>query len=397
MEFFLPGGAVLVAALSCYRYGYLDSLVPHINLFGSYIVLGIGFLLGWRFHRSRLAFIILLLMLADRILYYYGPGGVVESGGQVVFHLVATLLPINIALFYFVKERGILNFQGLFRFLFIVMQPLVVSYFLSEKPQIFRYLNQPLVNYPLLDSFNVPQPVLFVYGGTALFFMIWALISQKPIIRGFFWALIAIGAGLDAAKYGAGTTIYFSVAGLIIILAVIETAYAMAYHDELTGLPARRSLQTTMQGLGRRYTIAMLDIDFFKKFNDRFGHDVGDQVLCMVASHIRHVGGGGKSFRYGGEEFTVIFPGKNKDEALPHLEKLRQTIADARFGLRGKKRAKKKTASKKARKNNNSVSVTISIGAAESGRHLTKPEEVIKASDQALYRAKKKGRNCVVT
>ena len=186
-------------------------------------------------------------------------------------------------------------------------------------------------------------------------------------------------------------------AGLIIILPAVETAYAMAYHDELTGLPARRSLNTTLQGLGQQYAIAMLDIDFFKKFNDRYGHDVGDQVLCMVASHINRVRGGGKPFRYGGEEFTVVFPGKFKKDVIPHSENLRESIEDAQFVLRGKNRPKKAPKSKKGKKHPKTVSVTISIGVAEPGPKFTKPAEVIKAADLALYRAKKKGRNCVAT
>ncbi len=122
---------------------------------------------------------------------------------------------------------------------------------------------------------------------------------------------------------------------------MIEAAYAMAHHDELTGLLARRSLNRSLQNLGKHYTIAMLDIDFSKKFNDRYGHDVGDQVLCMVASHINKVGGSGKSFRYGGEEFTVVFPGKSKKEARLFLENLRESIASARFKMRGNNRPKK--------------------------------------------------------
>ncbi|MDH3328664.1 MAG: GGDEF domain-containing protein, partial [Desulfobulbaceae bacterium] len=300
--FFQPGGLVLIVAFVCVRQGYVDGWLPQVERLVPYFILGIGFLLGWRFHRSRLAFVILILMLADRILYYFGPGGVVGSGNEkTIFHSVAIFLPINVALFYLVRERGILNLQGLFRFLFIVVQPLAVYFLLRENPQVFNFLNQQFLSFPLLDKFKMPQAVLFIYGGVLLIFLIGSLFSKKLILRGFFWSLLAIAAGLHSVVHGSGSTVYFSVAGLIIILSVIETAYAMAYHDELTGLPARRSLNTTMQGLGRRYTIAMLDIDFFKKFNDRYGHDVGDQVLCMVASHISRVGGGGKPFRYGGE------------------------------------------------------------------------------------------------
>jgi diguanylate cyclase (GGDEF)-like protein len=157
-------------------------------------------------------------------------------------------------------------------------------------------------------------------------------------------------------------------------------------------------MNTTLHGLGRRYAIAMLDIDFFKKFNDRFGHDVGDQVLCMVASHIRRVGGGGKSYRYGGEEFTILFPGKSKEDAIPHLERLRQSIEAAQFGLRGKNRPKKPPQkSKNAKAQPKTVSVTISIGVAEPDSNHPKAASVMKAADLALYRAKKRGRNCIAT
>ena len=142
----------------------------------------------------------------------------------------------------------------------------------------------------------------------------------------------------------------------------------------------------------------MLDIDFFKKFNDRFGHDVGDQVLCMVASHLNRVGGGGKSFRYGGEEFSILFQGKSRDETILHLENLRESIANAQFALRGKNRPKKQP--KKPRKNKKqptTVSVTVSIGAANPTSKKSKPSEVLKAADKALYRAKRNGRNCVAS
>jgi diguanylate cyclase (GGDEF)-like protein len=389
---------VFIAALVCVRQGFIDPWLPQIEGLAPYFILGIGFLLGWRFHRSRLAFVILLLVFADRILFFFGPGGVVGSENErIIVHSVAILLPINMALFYFVRERGILNLQGLFRFIFILVQPLIIYFLLRDKPEVFNYLNQSFINLPLLDKLNMPQAVLFIYGSILLVFLTGSLLSKKPILRGFFWSLLAIAAALYAVKTGSGATFYFSVAGLIIILSVIETAYAMAYHDELTGLPARRSLNTIMQGLGSRYTIAMLDIDFFKKFNDRYGHDVGDQVLCMVASHIGRVAGGGKPFRYGGEEFTVVFPGKSKQDVIPYLEGLRESIADAQFGLRGKNRPKKAPKGKKRKKTPRAVSVTISIGVAEPGPNLSKPAEVIKAADQALYRAKKKGRNCVAT
>lgn len=155
--------------------------------------------------------------------------------------------------------------------------------------------------------------------------------------------------------------------------------------------------------LSGNYTVAMLDVDHFKKFNDTYGHDVGDQVLKMVAVQMMRVTGGGRAFRYGGEEFTVLFPRKSARDAVVHLNKLREAIAASSFKLRGDDRPKvkpsgpkaKQAATKKAAAQDNAtVSVTISIGAAQH-QDEQKPEETLKASDEALYRAKDGGRNKV--
>ena len=98
--------------------------------------------------------------------------------------------------------------------------------------------------------------------------------------------------------------------------------------------PGRRALETEMTHLGRKFTIAMLDVDHFKKFNDAHGHDTGDDVLKLVASKMTRVGGRAKVYRYGGEEFTVLFKGKYADDAIEYLEELREDIADYKMTLR---------------------------------------------------------------
>ncbi len=152
-------------------------------------------------------------------------------------------------------------------------------------------------------------------------------------------------------------------------------------------MPSRRSLNEDMLALEGTYVIAMLDVDFFKKFNDTYGHDAGDDVLRLIAGVMKNFKAG-KSFRYGGEEFTILFPNKSLAEAIPALEKLRESIAKCKFALRGS--SSKKAAERK-------LNITVSIGVAESNHKLASPEEVIKAADTALYRAKDNGRNCVST
>jgi diguanylate cyclase (GGDEF)-like protein len=175
----------------------------------------------------------------------------------------------------------------------------------------------------------------------------------------------------------------------MLLIYTLRETYNLAYIDELTGLPSRRALREAMMKLGGRYSIAMIDIDFFKKFNDTYGHDSGDYVLKLIGKNLKQVTGGGKAFRYGGEEFTIIFPGKSTIEAIPHLEKLRETIAKSRFPIPSGDT--KKSSNRKPR----GISITISGGTAGRCEKYPTPDEVLSAADAALYRAKNKGRNCI--
>lgn len=184
-------------------------------------------------------------------------------------------------------------------------------------------------------------------------------------------------------------------------ISLAHEGFHMAFRDELTGLPGRRALNERLQRMGRVYTLAMADVDHFKAFNDTHGHDVGDQVLRMVASQLRRVPGGGQAYRYGGEEFTLVFPGKTAAESLPHLETVRRAIEAYQMRLRDKPaRPKADQLGQRRRgvrggRNSRPLRVTVSIGLAERGDALRAPDAVIKAADQALYKAKDGGRNQV--
>ena len=104
--------------------------------------------------------------------------------------------------------------------------------------------------------------------------------------------------------------IFFFTAGLILLITSIEASFSMAYMDELTGLPGRRSLNETMLNLGRKYVIAMIDIDHFKKFNDTYGHKTGDQVLKMIATRLGKMGGGRQDLQVRGRGIHGHFSGQ---------------------------------------------------------------------------------------
>jgi PleD family two-component response regulator len=160
----------------------------------------------------------------------------------------------------------------------------------------------------------------------------------------------------------------------------------------------------------------VVDIDHFKRFNDTYGHDTGDQVLQLVAVSLSRVTGGGQAYRCGGEEFNILFPGKTTSGVVDHLEQLRAAIASSEFRVRsgdrrqvprgpdrrnerprGRKRTGHAIRELAQEKSPAPLSVTVSIGVATSARERLQPELVLQAADKALYRAKANGRNRVET
>ena len=165
-----------------------------------------------------------------------------------------------------------------------------------------------------------------------------------------------------------------------------ETLQALSIHDSLTGIHNRRYLDVRLQEEAERarkfsleFSLLMIDIDFFKKVNDTYGHLVGDVVLRAVAnilqSCIREID---FAARYGGEEFIIILQETNKKGALYVAERIRETV---------EKQAIKAF--------DETVRVTVSIGVVVYPQHTSYKELLVEIADKALYKAKDKGRNRV--
>jgi len=394
---FVPGGLVVFTTAIIIYLGVLDKSLSALVHIYPYLVAVAGILLGWRFNRSRLIFAILLLALADRGLLLFSPsaGATSVTAGQTVYNGVGFLLPLNLVFLSRVKERGILTFHGLVRLGLILLQ--VFGVFLIYRYRewgLAAFLNYSLPDGHLLSWLPLSLPSLLSFAAAFLFLTFGYIRHESVIENGFFWALLSVFLAFAVGKIGPISTIYLSTAGLVLVVSVIETSHSMAFRDELTGIPGRRALEEKLLQLSGNFTVAMVDIDFFKKFNDRHGHEVGDQVLRLVAAKLTTVSGGGKPFRYGGEEFTIIFPGLDSKAAMPHLEKLRKRVEQTRFLVRGSNRSGKRLAkSKGIRGFRKRAKVTISIGVAERNDKYSSPEQVLMAADKALYRAKKAGRN----
>jgi diguanylate cyclase (GGDEF)-like protein len=385
---------VLLAAVLFLRWGMAWPTAAVFVRALPYIVAAAGILLSWRFRRGRLLFALVALGLAGRALGYVRHGA--GEAAPLLLQFVAILLPLNLAALAILPERGVRTPAGLSRLGIVLGQATLVWMFVRAYPTMTEdALDFAIFPRHALDWTDIGHPAALAFAAALLTLGVRAVWKTDAVARSFFWALAASFLAIHAYRHGPSSNVLLTAAGLVLVVGVLENAYTLAYRDELTGLPSRRALNEEVLRLGERYTIAMVDIDHFKQFNDRYGHDVGDQVLRMVGSRLSRVEGGGKMYRYGGEEFTLLFPDKAVDESLPFLEAIRKEIADSSFTLRGSDRPKRKPKKAHAASNGKKVTVTISIGAAErNGRYAT-PEAVIEAADKALYRAKEGGRNRV--
>lgn len=169
----------------------------------------------------------------------------------------------------------------------------------------------------------------------------------------------------------------------------LDHSLELAVTDQLTGLHNRRYMTGQLDSLAKRAALGgdpvaalLIDIDHFKKINDTFGHDVGDEVLrefaLRLASNVRAID---LPCRYGGEEFTVIMPDTQLADAMRIAERIRMHVAGSPFRVAQGKEL---------------LTVTISIGVSATLGETDTPEALLKRADEGVYEAKASGRNAVV-
>jgi diguanylate cyclase (GGDEF)-like protein len=394
-----PPVVLLVAAyLGMPRIALLPPPWQEILPYLPFATIAVGMFLSLRFHRSRAFFVLLMLAVFSWSSSAYLRDGLTDFRSRLIFQALSLLLPLNITLFCFMRERGVFSHGGRLRIAFLASQAGLIAWFVRYNYSgVEQFMARKLLATPLLDHLPFSQAALFVFSAGSLLMAIRVLTRQSHIDSGLLGAMAAVVLACAWQAAPEASLAFVATAALILALGILQDTYNMAFRDDLTGLQSRRALNEQLMGLGRQYVVAMVDVDHFKRFNDTYGHDVGDQVLKMVAAKIQGVMGGGKAFRYGGEEFTIIFPRKKEADTIPHLDELRKSIADYQLWLRSPERPKKAKEGEKQRAGKGgeiAVSVTVSIGVAESEEGYS-PADVIRDADKALYRAKHKGRNQV--
>jgi len=385
----VPEGILLSLLLLAPRVPAFVAVRPYVSLLAA-AVFASALTIGWRFGRGRLIQAVAVLGAAAVVTKL--PAGTARDLGAV-------LVPLDLALIALLPDRGLVSRSGVARGLVAAVQVgLVVLLHLR--------LEVPGIPWP---AWTAPgpagwlDPVLALYLPALVVLVGVAVARGDAPSRGLLWAgVAALATQLDLPG---GTTWHVTAGALILLVAALEEAHELAYRDPLTGLPSRRALDERLQRIGGRYAVAMIDVDHFKAFNDRHGHDVGDQVLRMVAGRLREMPRA-RAFRYGGEEFTLVFRGQSVADVRKRLDELRKRIAESEFVIRAPDRTHRKprrrgrsgngrTAST-GRGEKTALSVTVSVGVAERSDRARTAVDVLADADDALYRAKRRGRNRVV-
>ncbi|HUG79414.1 MAG TPA: GGDEF domain-containing protein [Burkholderiales bacterium] len=387
----VPIGIVAAAALLAWLAPPLPAQLEGLRTAGPYALLIPAVGLAWWFNRGR------SFVLAASLLAAFAGFSLVPT--PAVYAAITVLVPLNALAAMVLAERGARHGAAWRWLAVLALEALLVAWIGSAGRHAFSGTSwEAILGHWLLRS--PPAPLLgrlaFAAAFAAALWRSWPEHSplQAGNAAGLAAFLIAVWWGGEARAF----PMFMAAAGAILIVALLAESHRLAFRDSLTGLPGRRALEERLRSLGERYAIAMVDVDRFKPFNDRHGHDIGDQVLKLVAGRLAQVGGGGTAYRYGGEEFSVVFPERSRGEVEGELEAMRASIENHRMALRGRDRPRKAEDGAKRRgagASDKVLSVTVSIGVAGPSAKLATPQQVLKAADQALYRAKQGGRNRV--
>jgi diguanylate cyclase (GGDEF)-like protein len=378
----IPEGVVVLAAVLLARFGGAVEGYAQVAEWLPPMVLLAGAGIGWRYRRGRT--LSALAFLA--VVWAWVVGG---APFELRMGLAAAAAVAFIAAGVF-RERG---FGGPYTWALIVAL-LILAAWTGLVTMGYPTSSAPPVVGPLSWT-GLPDPeaiALLIAVGVLL---VTSLIRADGLAQGALWATVALW-GVMVFDDRAGALVLVAGGAGAVVAGTLESIFSAAYRDALTGLPSRRALDERLAALPAGSVVAMVDVDHFKQFNDTHGHETGDQVLRMVAWRLAEVPDG-EAYRYGGEEFTLVFQGLPLKEALARLERGRAAVAAARFTVRSADRPKGKTGKSKRARDlvRHGLAVTVSIGAAVCGDGEA-PAATIRRADEALYAAKEAGRDRVL-
>src|SRR5438045_3438975 len=219
-SFMMPGGLLLASAVALTRFPVLPPSASQVFLWLPYAVFAIGALLSLRFNRSRvlMAMVALAVVYAAVLFYVFRQTGNSDAA-TTILAAIALLLPMNLALFSVMQERGITSLAGAACLALIGLQLVVVTLLCRpELADVAALLRQPFFQWKFLDRLHVSQPALIVFVAALAVLVMRFIWRPKPLEGGFFWALLTAFLALNAVSQGRAPGLYFPTAGLILVV-----------------------------------------------------------------------------------------------------------------------------------------------------------------------------------
>jgi diguanylate cyclase (GGDEF)-like protein len=394
--FVIPGGLIYLAAIGFLRPQGLPHWMQAPTAALPFIVLIFGLVFGWYLASGRLILSLFVLAFADRALVLCPPTDPdPASAGQVLYAAGSLLVPLNLLALSLVKDEAIPTWQGIVRLLMVLGQPFAILWLaLPDHEHLARALQFPLIPALTVEWSSLAQPALLAFFGAVFLLGIRFVLNRSPLDAGTLWALIASFTAFHGLRYGWAPTNFLSTAGFVLFIALVQASHQHTYRDALTGLLGKAAYDQAVSRLKGRYVFAIVGLDQLKQYGSQHGKPVSEQLLCLIAPKIQAAAGQGQVYRLAGEEFTLLFLRKGATEVLVILEGIRKAIE--RFTVyRQGTRVWENSRLHPAGSGPADLTLTVSIGLAESQTAQPSPDQVRKAAYRALYQAKAEGGNLV--
>ena len=229
------------------------------------------------FGRNRIFYLSLLMSLLYWAVTSYFPYLEVFQQ-QSLMLVLGVLAPLNLAALSLFRDRGLTLVQSCVMASVLGLQlALLVEVLNGDLAAWVTGFEQLLSNFHMPLQLAMPKPVLLSVLVSTVIITVRIFFRRTPLNNSLLAVLVTLALVFNFINAMTLVVVMFIVAGLVALLCLLQHSYDMAYRDELTGLLGRRALNERFLRLTGRYCIVMVDVDFFKKFNDTYGHDVGDQ------------------------------------------------------------------------------------------------------------------------
>jgi diguanylate cyclase (GGDEF)-like protein len=377
-------------------------LVPYLGLF-------LIAILGWQVNQTRIFWSSLLLVSIYHFFIHSSDFFEAETTRARAIEIVTVAYPMALSIIFVIRESLLWSDQSLTRVLLGLWPFLIFIGLYNWAPHVYQDLffwssatPAQLFHIPTITILAYVLFLLMVFFAAESKAKSYMIALAATLIPFLFCSQVALLANSSPAPTfkNFNVIVTYTIITAILLHAILRMYWQKVYLDILTEIPNRQALDERLITLHDPYALAMIDIDHFKKFNDNYGHAEGDNVLRMVALTLKE-SLGARVYRYGGEEFCAIFDGEEAEKSHITMEQARRTLDGRKFHLRQIQREKptlvKKLTSKNEPELGKAVQITISVGVAYSTTKTKNHEEVIHSADKALYKAKEKGRNQVVS